>query len=155
MQVEKFLRKTIKRVIAEHGINSTTRKGNKELEILVKQVAKQRFSDLEEAKEVGEKIGVRIVEIFRQKGKENLDRGSIRQLNLTNKASLTTLSPLPETQTISRPVHEPDLPENSLSTNVLDFEDQSPMIPLPIGAIPLLEESASIEVLKLSQQTHQ
>ncbi|MDJ0797123.1 MAG: hypothetical protein QNJ51_09850 [Calothrix sp. MO_167.B12] len=80
-QLVKVITKTIKKNVALQGINPTTRKGNKELELLVKTISnKKSFTDLSEAREVGEKLGERIIQVSQQRGKKDLDKGVIRFL---------------------------------------------------------------------------
>ncbi|MDJ0615879.1 MAG: hypothetical protein QNJ63_03860 [Calothrix sp. MO_192.B10] len=113
-QLVKVITKTIKKNVALQGINSTTRKGNKELELLVKTVSKKKsFTDLSEAREVGEKLGERIIQVSQQRGKKDLDKGVIRFLVSTGEV-LTAIgfskkakptSPQPSDE----PVVEPDV----------------------------------------------
>ncbi|NJR62256.1 MAG: hypothetical protein HC769_27600, partial [Cyanobacteria bacterium CRU_2_1] len=81
-QIEKFIEKGTKKVIAESGINLSTRSGNKELHHLIRKVANQPFSSLEAATRFGEELGQKIVELSQKLGKTNLDQGVIRQLIL-------------------------------------------------------------------------
>lgn len=90
----KFLTQTIKKVLVQKGINPSTRQGNKELALLVSKLSQEPFSNLEQAKKVGEKLGEAIVEISQQKDKKYLDKEVIRQISLQNKIpSLAEFSP--------------------------------------------------------------
>ncbi|GAB4235727.1 MAG: hypothetical protein Kow00121_63190 [Elainellaceae cyanobacterium] len=78
--IEKSISKGVKKVIAESGIDPSTRRGNKELSYLIKRLAKQPIRDLKAATQVGEDLGQKIVALSRQLGRENLDQGIIRKL---------------------------------------------------------------------------
>ncbi|NJK49927.1 hypothetical protein HC931_18895 [Candidatus Gracilibacteria bacterium] len=67
----KLLTKTIKEVVVKKEIHPTTRKGNKELSLLVKQIAQGKIHDKEQAIAYGEKLGEVIVE-FSQKNQKNI-----------------------------------------------------------------------------------
>ncbi len=83
----KFLKKKIRRVVANHGINPSTRTGDKELELLVKQFAKEPFTSFEQAENVANQIAKKIVALSQEKDKTNLDKGIIKQLSLTGELS--------------------------------------------------------------------
>jgi hypothetical protein len=72
--------RSAKEFIAVRGINTTTRKGSKELELLIKKIAGQSLSEQEQATQIGQNVGEKIVELSRQKAKNNLDKGVVRQL---------------------------------------------------------------------------
>jgi len=72
--------RSAKEFIAARGLNTTTRKGSKELELLIKKITGQSLSDREQATQIGQKVGEKIVELSRQKAKHNLDKGVVRQL---------------------------------------------------------------------------
>ncbi len=78
--VENQIRKTAKRVMTGSGMNSATRRGNKELNHLVRRVAQQPISSLEQASQIGETLGQSIVTLSNQLGRTSLDQGIIRQL---------------------------------------------------------------------------
>jgi hypothetical protein len=79
-QIAQLIKKTTKKVIAEGGINPSTRSGNQELEYVVKRLATQPFSSLEVAEALGEALGQKIVALSQQMGKQNLDRAVIWKL---------------------------------------------------------------------------
>lgn len=72
--------RSAKEFIATRGINTTTRKGSKELELLIKKITSRSLSDREQATQIGQNVGEKIVELSRQKAKNNLDKGVVRQL---------------------------------------------------------------------------
>lgn len=78
-QLERMIEKSAKKVIAETGI-SPSRSGSKELEHLIKRLAAQPFISLEKASQLGEELGQKIVAFSQAIGKQNLDRGVIRQI---------------------------------------------------------------------------
>ncbi|MGK7947131.1 MAG: GatB/YqeY domain-containing protein, partial [Microcystaceae cyanobacterium] len=83
-QTEQILSKTIKKVISDSGIGLSTRKGNKELGLLIKKIAKHPFPSSEDVTIYGEKVGKAIADLSQQKGKKNLDIGVIRQVSFTS-----------------------------------------------------------------------
>jgi uncharacterized protein len=84
-KIVKLLTQTIKKVVSDQGINPTTKKGNKELALLLKSLSKQPLGGHEQVKSYGEKIGAVIIEISQAKGKNYLDKGVIREISLKNK----------------------------------------------------------------------
>ncbi|MEA5508428.1 GatB/YqeY domain-containing protein [Crocosphaera sp. UHCC 0190] len=99
----KVLKKTIKTVMTKQGVNPSTRKGNKELDILVKQLAKQPFPSEEEAKTAAEKLGRSLVELSQKNGKTYLDKGVVKNFSLLGISSiLASSSPTEETHTITK-----------------------------------------------------
>ncbi|MGK7929845.1 MAG: GatB/YqeY domain-containing protein [Microcystaceae cyanobacterium] len=102
-QVEQLLSKTIKKTISSNGISLSTRKGNKELGLLTKKIARYSFASSEEVINYGEKMGEAIANLAKQKGKENLDVGVIRQISFTSPeiAKLVKTNPAKEVVTDS------------------------------------------------------
>ncbi|MFE4106979.1 hypothetical protein [Almyronema epifaneia] len=82
-QAQKSIRKAAKRVLTEKGLNPTTRKGNKEFDLLLQQLRSASFASNQAAIAAGEQLGQKIVELSQQQGKQDLDRGVIRQMALT------------------------------------------------------------------------
>ena len=72
--------KSAKAVIATRGINTTTRKGSKELELLIKKITNRSLINREQATQIGQNVGEKIVDLSVQKEKSNLDKGVVRQL---------------------------------------------------------------------------
>jgi uncharacterized protein len=100
----KLLKKTIKTFITKQGVNPSTRKGNRELDILIKQLAKQSFTSEEQAKTAAEKLGKSLVELSQKNGKNYLDKGVVKQFSLLSISSLlVTASSTTESTTISQP----------------------------------------------------
>jgi hypothetical protein len=89
-QIEQSIRKSAKRIIAASGIHTSTRKGNKELDFVVRQLAQDPAASLAIATTVGETLGQKIVELSRQRGKTHLDRGVIYQLVVQNDLPVVT-----------------------------------------------------------------
>jgi uncharacterized protein YqeY len=88
----KLLTKSIKEAVAKKEIHPTTRKGNKELSLLVKQLVQANLYDKEQAIAYGEKLGEVIAEFSQKNQKNYLDKGVIRQIALQKQ-----LPSLPET----------------------------------------------------------
>ncbi|ACK72363.1 hypothetical protein PCC7424_3989 [Gloeothece citriformis PCC 7424] len=76
----KLLKKNIKQNIAQKGIKSITRNGDKELDLLVKKIIKQPIQSEQDVSDLGERLAAEIVEIFQQKETTELDKSVIRQL---------------------------------------------------------------------------
>lgn len=72
--------RSAKAFIAARGIHATTRKGSKELELLIKKIAGQSLATREQATQIGQNVGEKLVELSGQKAKNNLDKGVVRQL---------------------------------------------------------------------------
>lgn len=112
-QLEKTIAKSAKKVIAESSI-SPSRSGSKDLGHLVKRLANQPFSSLETASQLGEELGQKIVAFSQTIGKQNLDRGVIRQIVL-QKQFLTVIgsfSAVPQPNAFQQPFTEVTTPPN-------------------------------------------
>lgn len=81
-QIERSILKNAKKVIIESGIDPSTRSGNKELDHVVKLLAKQPIDSLTAASKMGEELGQRIVSLSQTMGRTHLDQGVLRQLRL-------------------------------------------------------------------------
>ena len=79
-RLAKLAIRSAKEFIAARGIHATTRKGSKELELLIKKIAGQSLATREQATKIGQNVGEKRVELSRQKAKNNLDKGVVRQL---------------------------------------------------------------------------
>jgi uncharacterized protein len=126
----KLLTKTIKEVVVKKEIHPTTRKGNKELSLLVKQIAQGKIRDKEQAIAYGEKLGEVIVEFSQKNQKKYLDKGVIRQIALQKQ-----LPSLPETA--PEPI-KPTVPNTTTQKT-------------PITESPIVEEKATTPVEKPSE----
>ena len=79
--LEKTISASIKKEIAAASINTTTRKGNKELKFLTSKIAKYPFDNIEQAQIAGAVLGKHIAEISQKRGQKNLDGGIIQQIH--------------------------------------------------------------------------
>lgn len=82
-QIQNALQRGAKDVLVASGIQPSTRRGNKELDLAVQRLAQQPYSTLEEATQTGKALGQKIVELSQAKGKTVLDGGIVRQMMLT------------------------------------------------------------------------
>lgn len=130
-QVEKTLNKSIKEVMAENSLKPSTRKGNKELSLYVKQIATASFSSLEQVKAYGKQLGQEIVDLSQEKGKNYLDIGVVRQIAINKKKSSDKLAVTPSfdakpttsaTQVKAKPVASETEPEEEIK------EDTEPTV---------------------------
>ena len=144
--LQKLLKKSIKKVVAEKGISPTTRKGNRELEILVKKIAKQPFNSLEQARIIGEKLGEKIAEISQQRGKENLDKGVIRQLAIQGEMLFISELSTEESQPSSQVSEKPSPEEDSASIDVPKSTEKSQPSSQPSDKSSSKEDSVSISL---------
>ncbi|MEM9908292.1 MAG: hypothetical protein AAF921_25045 [Cyanobacteria bacterium P01_D01_bin.44] len=97
-RVEKLLTRSIKQVLVENGIKTSTRSGNKELTFTVKQIASAPFASEANVKKVGAAMGEKMVELSKQHNKQNLDAGAVRQLRF--KKNWTAEFDIPEALTV-------------------------------------------------------
>ncbi len=151
--LQKLLKKSIKKVVAEKGISPTTRKGNRELELLVKKIAKQPFNSLEQARRIGEKLGEKIVEISQQRGKENLDKGVIRQLAIQGEMLFISELSTEESQPSSQVSEKPSPEEDSTSIDVPQPTEASQPSSLVSDESSPEEDSALIDVPKSTEKS--
>jgi hypothetical protein len=94
-KLSKILKKTIKKAISSQGIAPSTRSGNKELDLLIRKIAKQSPT-IEQVTAIAEKIAATIVHLSKQQGKTALDRGIIRQIAFHKDFTSLIVVPLPE-----------------------------------------------------------
>ncbi|GBF78691.1 GatB/YqeY domain-containing protein [Aphanothece sacrum] len=147
----KFLKKTIKGVLSDKGINPSTYRGNKELDILVKRLAKESFTSITEAKIMAEKVGENIVELSQQKGKTYLDKGIIQQLSLQKQLFLLpsvssiafSVQPQTKIETVKPIVETSDIGE---TPEVQEVEPQK-----IIAETSDIEETPEIEEVELEE----
>ncbi|MEL6471595.1 MAG: hypothetical protein AAFQ74_17870 [Cyanobacteria bacterium J06623_4] len=81
-KTEKLLTKSIKHVLSSSDINTSTRSGNKELGILVRQIAIAPFDSEAAVEKVGTALGEKIATLSKANNKQDLDAGTIRTLSL-------------------------------------------------------------------------
>ena len=82
-QLYQALRRGAKDVLTANGIQPSTRRGNKELDLALQRLAQQPYDTLAAASQAGQALGQKIVEISQAKGKTDLDGGIVRQMLLT------------------------------------------------------------------------
>jgi hypothetical protein len=121
--VVKLLKQSTKQGLHNQGINPHTRRGNKELHLLINQVAQAPFDSKAEVQAAGTSLAERIVELSQQQGKQNLDAGVVRKLTLSG--SWQPLSGIPQSQPPAE-IDQPSAPEparepaNAEATPVVD-----------------------------------
>ncbi|MEM8808408.1 MAG: hypothetical protein AAGF01_20510 [Cyanobacteria bacterium P01_G01_bin.38] len=97
-RVEKLLTRSIKQVLVENGIKTSTRSGNKELTFTIKQIASAPFASEADVQKVGAAMGEKMSELSKQLNKQNLDAGAVRQLRF--KKNWTAEFDIPEAPTV-------------------------------------------------------
>ncbi len=124
-QIEQQLSKTIKKTVFEKGVTQSTRRGNKELSLLIRRLAKHPFKTPETVIAYGEQIGTAIANLSQQQEKKQLDRGIIHQVSLQfqeievletpliAKKESKTSSVLEKHESTSRSVEKTKTPEQS------------------------------------------
>jgi hypothetical protein len=153
--VIKLLKKTVKKVILDNQINPNTKKGNKELDFLIKRFSSLNYSSLEQIQEQGEKIGNIIVELSKERGKTHLDRGIIQQIILKKEIPAIGQVPIDKTSVISKSKTTSAVtvvPPKS-STPVRDVPvKEVEVIPPPIAEIENeLDEEVEGEILPVAE----
>ncbi|MBP0004384.1 MAG: hypothetical protein J7642_11825 [Cyanobacteria bacterium SBC] len=119
--IEKTIKKAVKQVLSQKGIDSSTRKGNKELNFVVQKIAKGIDRNIQAAEEMGKLLGEKIVEISQKFDKKHLDRGILQQLVL-DKSFATTFKlvrdeAIPSQKTVSK-----------LRSPITDFSPSEPAL---------------------------
>ncbi|MEB3211232.1 MAG: hypothetical protein VKL39_07750, partial [Leptolyngbyaceae bacterium] len=79
-QIAKMIRASAKRVIATTDLNTSTRKGNKELDFIVKRMANAQTLTPADAEQLGKALGEQIVQLSQSLGRKSLDHGVLHQL---------------------------------------------------------------------------
>lgn len=79
-QTRKALKRGAKAVLMSRGMNPSTKRGNKELEMLLDGLAKKSYASLEDAIRMGEAVGWEIVKLSERRNQTNLDASVIRQV---------------------------------------------------------------------------
>ncbi len=100
--VEKLIKSSAKKVISASGVASSTRRGNKEFNRLVKKLSQQPVSTSGQATEIGEDLGQRVVALSQKLGRKSLDRGVIQQLMI--QGDLPSLAEVPKGEPSPRPL---------------------------------------------------
>jgi uncharacterized protein len=131
----KLLTKSIKETVDKKEIDPTTRKGNKELSLLVKQIVTENLRDKEQAIKYGEQLGEIIAKFSQKHQKKYLDKGVIRQIALQKQ-----LPSLPETA-----------PEQTKPTVTNTTTQKTPKTETPIVEEKATPEKASQPVEKPSE----
>ncbi len=138
--IEKAILKGAKKVIAESGIGSSTRSGNKELSHLITSLSKQPFSTVQVAHQYGESLGHKIVELSQQSNKNYLDGGVIRLLRSQKK--LPSLTDLPEQPPQSLPSVKQQAPK-----------PKEPPVPTVAKAQPVVQSEGLVSDLEAMPPT--
>jgi len=138
--IEKAILKGAKKVIAESGIGSSTRSGNKELSHLITSLSKQPFSTVQVAHQYGESLGHKIVELSQQSNKNYLDGGVIRLLRSQKK--LPSLTDLPEQPPQSLPSVKQQAPK-----------PKEPPVPTVAKAQPVVQPEGLVSDLEAMPPT--
>jgi hypothetical protein len=81
-QVEKEITRSAKKILVEQGLNPSTKRGNKELSIVVRRLASTPCNNVQFARDLGTTLGQRIVTLSQKLGKTHLDQSIIQQLAL-------------------------------------------------------------------------
>jgi uncharacterized protein YqeY len=164
----KLLKKSIKKTILENGIDPNTKKGNKELEYLLKKIATFHFNSLEQVQVQGEKIGHLIVKLSNERGKIALDQGIIQHIILKEDLTLSDEVPsvgLPKTvisvietpakEVISTPISEVEEDEEEINPSVetVEIEDEdeeeeqiNPTHPVEVEADEMIKDLTSMSL---------
>ncbi|MBD2259718.1 succinate dehydrogenase assembly factor 2 [Pseudanabaena sp. FACHB-2040] len=79
-QTQKALRRGAKAVLMSRGVNPSTRRGNKELDMLLNKLAQKSYASLEDAVRMGEAVGWEIAKLAERRNQTNLDASVIRQV---------------------------------------------------------------------------
>ena len=79
-QTQRALRQGAKAVLISRGMNPSTRRGNRELEMLLDKLAQKSYASAEDALHMGEALGWEIVKLSERRGQTHLDASVIRQV---------------------------------------------------------------------------
>jgi len=118
--VEKLIKSSAKKVISASGVASSTRRGNKEFNRLVKKLSQQPVSTSGQATEIGEDLGQRVVALSQKLGRKSLDRGVIQQLMI--QGDLPSLAEVPKGEPSPRPlppIQEPTSSHQNIAATTL------------------------------------
>ncbi|NEP16051.1 MAG: hypothetical protein F6J97_04010 [Leptolyngbya sp. SIO4C1] len=135
-RVEKSLKQGVKQQLTAAGMRPSTKRGNKELSMLVKRVAQSDFQSVDEVDAASEKLGSKIVELSQASGKQQLDAGTIRKLSLqkgwASMLGLPEIAPKAATPTQSA-AKSPAAPAVEAETTVdtLDVDEAAEAVPSP------------------------
>ncbi|MEL6603032.1 MAG: hypothetical protein AAFP20_07385 [Cyanobacteria bacterium J06614_10] len=154
-KTEKLLTKRIKQVLSTSDINTSTRSGNKELGILVRQIAIAPFDSEAAVERVGTALGEKIATLSKANNKQDLDAGTIRTLSLkkdwiaefdipeaasTGKASKKTSK---SAQTVVVEPKKKAEPAKSAPEPTPDAKVEEPVAEEPVSEEPVAEEPAA------------
>lgn len=132
----KLLKKSIKKIVLDNGIDTNTKKGNKELNFLLKKIGKLHFNSFEQVQTQGEKIGQLIVKLSNERGKIALDQGVIQHIILKEDLSFlgevsTGVSPKTTKPVVETPIKE------VISTPVSKVEEEEEQINSPVETVEI------------------
>ncbi len=117
------MRVSAKQVLSEGGLQVSTRRGNRELDYLLKKVSQQSNHTREQADATGKELGELILEASKTRGRTHLDAGVIQQLMIHKKipslasAANASPSPTPESPTAAATQAAPPQAPGSASSS--------------------------------------
>jgi uncharacterized protein YqeY len=89
------VKKAVKEVLTQQGIEASTRKGNKELDLFLKKLLKGEYTNEGQLRAMGAGLGKTIATVSEQRGVKHLDKQVILQVAL--KEEITIPEPIPTT----------------------------------------------------------
>jgi uncharacterized protein YqeY len=89
------VKKAVKEVLTQQGIEASTRKGNKELDLFLKKLLKGEYNNEGQLKAMGTGLGKTIATVSEQRGVKHLDKQVILQVAL--KEEIAIPEPIPTT----------------------------------------------------------
>lgn len=121
--LKKAISSSIKKEIAAGGINTSTRRGNKELKFLTGKIARYPFNSLEQAQMAGTKLGQHIADISQKRGKNNLDADIIGQISYQSDLLSIVGLPAVPTQPDNQEVQAASAPPEPSTSSTTPTED--------------------------------
>lgn len=140
--IQKAIVKGAKKVIADSGLNQSTRSGNKELSHWATHLAHQPFPSVESAQQYGQALGQKIVERSQTLNRQHLDAGVIRQLRSQQDSPTLSVTPVADPpKSVSTPVEE----VTPMEVNVSESTTQSmpDVVSIPVEKPESTEEATT------------